>query len=218
MESGYPLQIIPRECYSQSIDLGMLLNVNPFLRVSRRIDGNIKDLVLVVGGVRVLSVNAFQSSVARLSVNLSGAKFNARRHIYYRPIDASIFDSWDGRSLIRDFSGKYEIISQCFPVYYRVRDFLDFPLKQDMTFNHQKEFDGFVANLPANKRENEYIQQFNKGKKLFFDVKKSVNHMPTYCNYWHVELNVFSFNDDFNPIEPGVSSGTCKRILKHLKR
>lgn len=217
MGDKYPLQLLPRDNYSQSIDLGMLLDVYPSLKVSRRIDGNKRELVIIDNGIKVLADRAYFGSVARLSVNLSGAKFKARRHIMYRPTDKSILCSWDGDSFVTDLRGKFEIKSPCFPVYYRVRDFLDFPVRQEMTFNHQKEFDGFVSTLPANKKENKYLQQFNKGEKLYFDVKKTVNHMPTICNYWHIEFNVFSYDDDDNPIDTGVSSSSCRRILSHLK-
>lgn len=218
MSPEYPSEIVPNSFYRRGIDIPLLMGFYPSLFFARRIDGEKKDLVIKVGGHPVLLNEAYRGvHVDDLSVNVVGGRFVARKHIRFRPLDKRMTEQWTGGHVRVLPDWEYEEKKQCFPVYYSARQFYGFPVKQQMTFQREKEFEGFVNKLPSNKRESEYLKNFTAGEPLILPIKKSIDHRPIICNYWHMTFNVFSFEDDVNPICSRGASKPQERILTHLK-
>lgn len=218
MSLEYPSEIVPDSSYRPGMDVPLLVGVYPSLFFSRRIDGEKKDLVKCVGGHPILLDEAYHGvHVDDFSVNVVGGKFVARKHIRFRPLDKRMTEQWAGGRVHVLFDWEYEKKEHCFPVYYSARQFYGFPENQKLTFQREQDFEGYVNKLPRNKRESKYLMAFTKGEPIFLPVKKSIDHKPTRCNYWHMAFNVFSFEDDENPICSSRASKSQERILAHLK-
>lgn len=218
MKLGYPSEIIPRSSYRTRLDIPLLVRFCPSFFVVRRIDGERNKLVRRINGHPFLLDEAYRRIHADdFSVNVVGGQFVARKHIRFRPLDERMTTQWDGQNAHVSSDWKYEEKSPCFPVYYSAQQFYGFPLKQQLTFQRERDFEGFVKKLPSNKRESKYLKVFAIGTPLSLPVKKSIDHRPTFCNYWHVTFNVFSFEDDKNPICSSGATNSQERILAHLK-
>lgn len=219
MTHGYPVEILPKKEYELRLDIHSLLQVYPNLYVVRRIDGSRENLICQIDGDYVLSDEALKKiGVANFSVNLLGGNFDTERHLSYRPFD-HITKLWDGEDIIRLAISEdmFEIKDSCFAVYYKVDDFLKFPMKQEVPFNKETEYTAFRTRAVANGADERYFEAFNKGITIVFPVNQRANHMPTYCNYWHVTFDTYSFDSPQIPIENNDSHGPIKRILRHLR-
>ena len=200
------------------MDIRKLVKLYPSLFVSRRVDGERRVLVRRINGLPFLLDEAFHGiSVDDFSVNIVGGRFIPRKHIKYRPVDKTITASWDGSPILCPQEGMYEEKRPCFSVFYSVRQFYNFPLKQEMFFQKEKDFLGYVGKLSKNKQEQVYIKKFSAKESLSLPVKKCIDHRPTRCNYWHMTFNVFAFEDDDNPIQSETASKSQRRVLSHLK-
>ena len=219
MPKNYPTAILPNKDYLLEMDIPQLVKVYPNLYVVRRIDGDRNQLVDQVSGDNVLSDAALKNvNVANFSVNLVGGLFHVNGHLEFRPVSGDITKRWKGEKVtLEDFNGKFEIKDPCFAVYYKIKDFIEFPLIQNMTFQSQKEFIGFKAKVAANHIEETYLNAFEKGKTIDLPVKKNVNHIPTICNYWHLVLDTYPYERPEIPIDPSETSKPYRRILKFLR-
>ena len=218
MAQNYPVEILPRKEYELNLDIPSILKAYPDLYVSRRIDGVKEELVEELDGDYVLRDKVLEKiGVANFSVNLLGGNFNTERHISYRPFD-HITRPWDGEDVRHAISeDMFEIKDPCFAVYYKVDDFLKFPMKQEIPFNKEAEYTAFRTRAVANGADERYFEAFNKGITLTLPVNQRVNHMPTYCNYWHVTFDTYSFDNPQMPIGNNDSHGPIRRILRHLR-
>lgn len=219
MAESYPEKILPKSNYILEMDIPQLLKVYPNLYVARRIDGDKHQLVLQVDGDNILSDAALRATnVANFSVNLIGGLFDAGNHIQYRPLQDDITKPWKGECVTsNDMDSKYEIKEPCFAVYYKIADFINFPLIQEMNFQSENDFMGFKAIAAANRKEDIYLNAFSKGKIVELPVKKKVNHAPTICNYWHLVLDTYPYENPNTAISTSDTKGPYKRILRHLR-
>lgn len=219
MAHGYPVEILPKKKYELRLDILSILKVYPNLYVSRRIDGAKDDLTIEFDGDRVLSDRALNNvCTANFSVNLLGALFDTNRHIHYRPFMGAFTDNWDGSELQFEISDDmYEKKEPCFAVYYNVKDFLEFPMKQTVQFQKENDYIAFRAKATTNGSDEKYFKAFEKGETIEFPVTQRANHMPTCCNYWHVTFDTYSFDDPNVPIDSRDSRSTIKRVLKFLR-
>ena len=178
MPESYPEEILPKSNYILEMDISKLIKVYPSLYVARRIDGDKHQLVLKVDGDDVLSDAALKTTnVANFSVNLIGGLFDANNHIQFRPLQDDITKQWRGEAISpNDMDRKYEIKEPCFAVYYKITDFIKFPLIQEMSFQSENDLLGFKAIAGANRRDETYLKAFSKGKIVELPVKKKVNH------------------------------------------
>lgn len=219
MAHSYPLEILPKKEYELRLDIPSISKVYPNLYVSRRIDGAIDEFTIGFDGDRVLSDKALGSvGVANFSVNLLGALFDTTRHILYRPLSIAFKENWNGGELpfvITD--DMYERKEPCFAVYYNVKAFLEFPMKQHVQFQKEKEYIAFRTKAIANGADDKYFKAFEKGETIEFPVTQSANHMPTCCNYWHVTFDTYSFDNPNIPLGGQDSSGSIKRVLRLLR-
>lgn len=219
MPKNYPAAILPDEEYLLEMDIPQLLRVYPNLYAARRIDGNRDQLVVQIDGDNVLVDAALKGiNVANFSVNLVGALFDVNSHLEFRPISEEITKQWKGEKVsLEQMDNKYEIKNPCFAIYYKILDFIKYPLIQDMTFQSENDFIGFKANVVANHVEETYLNAFEKGKTIQLPVKKKVNHIPTFCNYWHIVLDTYPYERPNIPIGTSETSKPYKRILRHLR-
>ncbi len=219
MPESYPEEILPKSNYILEMDISKLIKVYPSLYVARRIDGDKHQLVIKVDGDDVLSDAALKTTnVANFSVNLIGGLFDANNHIQFRPLQDDITKQWRGEAISpNDMDRKYEIKEPCFAVYYKITDFIKFPLIQEMSFQSENDFLGFKAIAGANRRDETYLKAFSKGKMVELPVKKKVNHIPTICNYWHLVLDTYPYENPQIPINTSDTKGPYKRILRHLR-
>ena len=219
MANSYPVEILPKREYELKLDIHSLMKVYPNLCVSRRIDGEREKLVIPFDGDYVLSVEALKKvGVANFSVNLLGACFDTDAHIQFRPIGDTFTQSWNGNDLSFEITEDlYERKEPCFAVFYNVKGFLEFPVKQEVTFVKENDYIAFRAKAIANGAEEKYVEAFKKGEKTSLPVHQRANHMPTCSNYWHVTFDMYSFDNPQVPIDNNDSHAPIKRILRLLR-
>lgn len=219
MYKKYPASILPNKEYLLEMDMPQLLKVYPNLYAVRRIDGDKDQLVIQFSNDKILAAAALENvNVANLSVNLVGGLFIVNGHLEFRPISNDVTKQWKGEKVsLEELNGKYEVKDSCFAVYYKIKDFIIFPLMQDMTFQTEKDFIGFKAKAAENHVEETYLQAFERGKTINLPVKKKVNHKPTICNYWHLVFDTYPYERPNTPIGTSETSKPYKRILKHLR-
>jgi len=214
----YPAEILPRQEYVLKMDMPKLIEAYPDLYVVRRIDGDKRSLVVKFDGDDVLLDLAYTSMVANLSVNLIGGPFVVDSHLSFHPTNKEITKDWNGEEVeIAILEGNYEVKEPCFPVYYKAKDFLEFPSFQEMTFHKENDFIVFKTKSVDNPLHEVYLNGFKKGETIKLPVKKLVNHAPTFCNYWHVVLDTCSFERPDTPIDTSDSNKPHNRILKQLR-
>lgn len=219
MALSYPIEILPRNEYELRLDIPLLLRAYSNLYVARRIDGEREKCIYQIDGDFLLLDEALDGiSAANFSVNLLGGCFDVERHNHCRPLTKSFSIPWNGEEVPTDISeDMFELKHPCFAVYYEVEEYLKFPLEETITLNKDKDYQAFITKEKAKGVEDKYLNAFKKGEPMIFAVNKKVNHMPTYCNYWHVTLDTYSFDALQTPIMSSGNRNSIDRMLKFMR-
>lgn len=208
-------KIKPSSFYKEKMDIDYLLSNGLDLCVSRRVDGERDNIVEKIGNDYVIVNSAAIGQPADFSVNLLGGKFEDK-HIDLYSSDETNNGDWYGR---KEPNVNEELITEkspCFAIYYNVKDFLDFPVKQTKTFTKEADYKKFIQELTPEQLKQYELEIYVKNRQYEFLVRKKINHKPTNMNYWHVTFDLYSFDSPDEELTSEDRNNSHRRILKHF--
>lgn len=228
---SYPLGILPRFIYKKKLSIDKLLGLYNDLMIVRLVHGAISDYQIATEqGEMELSDSVFENSMANLSMNLSGGKFNTNPdgHLRYLAISNYGKADWDGKRVNRkEFldTANYADNSPCFGLCFQVRDVHKqvFPFYKG--FMKQEERDVFAQQVEivtaewTGSSDAKLVGAF-KSKRETVKVygRLEVHHAPTNGNYWHTTLDTYrpTGKELVRPI--GDKESSDRRMFKALKQ
>ena len=208
-------EIKSSSCFNEKLDIDYLLSRGFNLCVSRRVDGEKNSVIKKLGNDNIIEDSAVIGQPADFSVNLLGGRFGDD-HIGLYSNDEINNGNWDGRLEPTLNAESITEKSPCFAIYYNIKDFLNFPVKQTKTFPKESEYKRFIQELSPEQLKEYGLEIYVKNKKYEFLVRKKVNHKPTNMNYWHVTFDLYSFESPNEEITSEDRNSSHRRILSHF--
>lgn len=208
-------EIKPSVKYRSEISIDKLHKKYKELCVCRRIDGRVEDVIESVGEEKIL-IDKAVGTPADYSVNLIGGVFTDE-HIGLHSSDNYCNGSWKNHHECNIEGKQIDEKEPCFPIYYSIEDFMNYPAEQEKTFRKKKDFEKWVAGLKEDAIKKFGIDIYVKDKKYSAVCGKCAKHRPTNMNYWHVTLDFYSVENPDREITSEDREDSHKRIVKHFK-
>ena len=182
-----PLEdIVPKSNFVEEIDISSLCNSQTLGFVRRSLKSK-EDILDDVDEIRVDAICSNYNEIPGLSFNILGALFIIKDLEY--TFKKKAVQKWDGLEVeINDYKAFIESTLNPIPIYFLSSDLIITKIPHESVHNES------IKEL-LKKIEDESKYTILNGK-VSFSLSTSVQHEPTFLNYWHAELNIFNNLND----------------------
>ena len=224
----YPNEILPRQGWRQCICTQDLLDSCPEATLGRKMDGAKEKCINPEDGS--IYVNKLPTgSIPNLSCSLLGAFFKVD-HLHFLPDNAGKADWKEGTPVGEEMlcEENYNHFPEVTVVGWKVKDVSGLPLPYNRTFEKPLLYDEFkeaVKKVAEVRKVVLYLDTWEKLKTNPANKKQrivevmgvaKVNHAPTMLNYWHFTIDIYTAENDLEPLLK-VSDGWRKNIAANLR-
>lgn len=227
----YPLDIVPRPSFKKKLIIDKLLAVYADLMVVRLVHGNVSDHILKTDqGEDELAESVFENSMASLSLNLAGGKFDTHPDAHLRFLAKSEYGTseWNGKRVILDEFSASESYSDnypCFGLCFRVHDLHKRVFPFHKGFAKQEERDEYAKRVALatddwkGNPDARLVGAFeSKRQPVVVRGRLEVHHAPTNGNYWHTTLDTYRPTDKTFVRPTGDRQSVDRNMFKALKQ
>lgn len=226
----YPKEVLPRSTYKKRLNVDKLLNKYKNLLAVRVVKGKPEDFYKVTAnGEKEISQKVFSSSMANLSMNLAGGRYNVTSfsHLRFLP-KAEVAMTWEGGKVNKNFCSDNSCFSSfdsCFGLCFHVSDIhgRSFPFHKH--FDTKAERDKYAEEVKSVtkdvnvKGDIDLVGAFvSKRDTVLVHPRIIVHHSPTNANYWHMTLDTYRPNNA-HYVHPNENlNSSDKKMFKALKQ
>ena len=228
---SYPLDILPQPGFKNKLSIDKLLALYEDLMIVRLVHGKISDYMMKTEqGQDELSESVFENSMANLSLNLAGGKFDTRPDAHLRFLAKSEYgkSEWRGRSVRPgEFTSpdSYSDNFPCFGLCFRVRNVhkQSFPFHKGFaSLAERNSYASKVASATTEWRgdpDAKLVGAFeSKRQPIVVRGRLEVHHAPTNGNYWHTTLDTFRPSDKSFIQPTSDRQNSDRNMFKALKQ
>lgn len=229
---SYPREILPQPIWVQTIVVGDILKSCPNALLGHMLVGNYKECVddSAGEGMDFIRRNALPlARMANLSCCLLGTFF-LLHYFHFLPTNEGKKPWKAGVQVSEELLSvdNYSFFPEITNVGWPLLKLEGFPLPYLRKFTKQKEFTSFQDNVVAvaKERNREIVlhewaelteDKDNKNLRVAdFIGEVRNNHAPTLLNYWHFTIDMYSANDDKDPLKK-VSKGWGEKMATNLQ-
>lgn len=229
---SYPRDILPQPKWIQSIIVGDILKSCPNAMLGHLLVGDYKQCIddSAGKGMEFIRRDALPlERMVNLSCSLLGTYFMLH-FFHFLPCNEGKKPWHSGMDISEELLSEenYNFYPEITVVGWPLHKVEGFSLPYPRKFAKQKEFENYQdeAVAVARERERDIIQHEwaelvadEENKKLRiaeFDGETRNNHAPTLLNYWHFTIDLYSANDNQNPLKK-VSKGWGEKMATNLQ-
>lgn len=224
----YPSEILPRQGWRQCICTQDLLDSCSEAMLGRKMDGTKEKCINPEDGSIYMNVLP-TGSIPNLSCSLLGAFFKVD-HFHFLPDNVGKANWKEGILVGEEMlcEENYNHFSEVTVVGWKVKDVSGRPLPYKRSFDKSQLYDEFkeaVKEVAEVRKVVLYLDTWEKLKTNSANNKQrivevvgvaKVNHAPTMLNYWHFTIDIYTAENDLEPLLK-VSDGWRKNIAANLR-
>lgn len=182
-------RIAPKSDFRKTMDIDDMLLHLPLLIV-RRSEGEVKEMDSPKG--KRLCEECLGKDIFNYSTNLLGGLFDVSEHLNIKQTGEGKLE-WDGLHVLTD-----EKILECSEIaegeaiFFEVKDLHLKEIPYCKKFAKKKDYDETVIKAASLGNEAAFSAWVSCDEEVNIKGKMKANHAPTFLNYWHITLDIYS--------------------------